>query len=427
MKKALLPILLCLVALVASGCSAQSAAGDQDTVSTAAPGEKTVIQYYDSTDSTQITDTVVAAFNAQSADTYVELHLIDNEVYDDTIAELLADGKTDIDCLYVRQPCQVNQFASQGLLLDLTDYVAQSDLNPAAYGQTLDIISIADTIPALPRTKSVWLLFYNIDIFNEYGLGEPSNLTWDEYADLAQKLTRINADGSVRYGGYVPPWTLNIGAVAAGEYLYDDELPYTRTYIQLLNRLYNVDHSCPDIAEMEGDYNLPNDVFLQQKVATMINGDWVVYLFKNAYAQESSAFHWGIATLPVFDGVPQNTSVGNCSYLGIATRSQHAENAFEFLSYFCGAAASDMQAALPTCAAYYTDQSAELYEQNADVPGAHYVFDSIVRNEEGSYLRYRELNLAFKQCLLSYLRGDDTLEEAFQTYEKDRLPILQSN
>jgi multiple sugar transport system substrate-binding protein len=421
-KKARFTALL-MALLLLSGCSAQPH-DDQPAVSSqVGSAVKTVIQYYDSTDSTQLAEAVVAAFNAQSANTFVQLHLVDNEVYDNTIADTLRNGG-DIDCLYIRQPCQVNQFAAEGLLTDLTEDVARSDLDPAAYGQTLDIISIANTIPALPRTKSVWLLFYNKDILDRYNIPEPSNLTWDQYADLARSLTEKQADGSTRYGGYIPPWTLNLGAIAAGEYLYDDELPYTRKYMQLLNRLYNVDHSVPDITQMDGEYNLPNLVFLDQKIATMINGDWVVYLFKNAYPEQSSAFRWGIATLPVFDDVPKKTAVGSCSYLAIPGNSPHRANAFEFISFFAGATAADMLAKFPTCPAYYTDRSAERYQQNAGVPGANYIFDSLVRNEEGAFVRYRELNITFKNCLLEYLRGNTSLDAAFEQFEIQRLPLL---
>ncbi len=409
-----------------TGCAAGNDTVESPLEEAVIPSAKTVIQYYDSADSAQIASTIVAAFNAQSDDTFVELHLIDNDTYDNDIIQRLKNGDTSIDCLFLRQPCQVNQYAAEGLLWDLTDAVAQSELNPAAYGQTLDIISVSNTIPALPRTKSVWLLFYNRDIFDQYGIAEPSNLTWDEYAELTRRLTVKKEDGTMLYGGYIPPWTMNLGASAAGEYLYDDELPYTRKYIELLNRLYNVDHSHPDIAQMEGEYSQPYLVFLDQKIATMVNGDWAVYLFNNEYTEQSSTFRWGIATLPVFEDIPQQSSVGGCSYMAIPNSSAHKENAFAFISYFCGGEAADLLAKMPTCSAYYTESSAEGYQQNAGVPGAQYVFDSRVRNEEGTYVWYRELNITFKDCVLEYLRGNVSLDDAFQNFEAERLSILQT-
>jgi ABC-type glycerol-3-phosphate transport system substrate-binding protein len=424
-KKRFSLLTILLAVLILHGCTSVGDGVIPPANKTGAPQVKTIIHYYDSSDSTQIASAAVKAFNAQSTATEVVLHFIDNEIYDDEIIRLIHEGNTPIDCCYLRQPCQVNQYYGEGLLMDLTDAVKRSGLNPASYGQTLDIISIANTIPALPRTKSVWLLFYNRDIFERLGLKEPSNLTWEEYASLTKRLTATNEDGSVIYGGYIPPWTLNIGAVAAGEYLYDDELPYTRRYIELLNKLYNVDQSHPDIAQMEGEYNLPNLVFLKQQIATMVNGDWVVYLLNNAFADQSSAFRWGIATLPVFPDVPKGTSIGNCSYLAVLESSAHKENAFEFISYFCGDSAADMVADLATCPAYYTEQSAERYQKNAGVPGAQLVFDSFVRNEEGTFIRYRELNSTFKSCLMDYLRGAIPLDEAFARFEEQRIPILK--
>ncbi len=410
--------------LMLNGCAP---AGDADNhAQTARPlGQaKTVIHYYDSTDSTQIAHAVVAAFNAQSEDTQVELHLIDNEVYDNHIAQMLREGEENLDCLYIRQPSQVNQFSSEGLLVDLTNAVAGSGLDPASYGQTLDIIAVADTIPALPRTKSVWLLFYNRDLFAKLGIAEPGNLTWEQYAALTKRLTSVQADGSILYGGYIPPWTMNIGGAQAGEYLYDDELPHTQRYVQLLNRLYNEDQSHPDMALMEGDYSLPNNVFLDQKIATMINGDWVIYLFNNAFPEQSKAFRWGIAPLPVFENMPKGTSIGSSSYLAINRNSEHQASAFAFISFFAGNSAADMLADLSTCPSYYTEQSAERYQRNAGVPGSRYVFDSFVRNEEGAFSRYRELNILFKACMTDYLKGNVTLQAAFDAFEQQRLPVL---
>ena len=94
------------------------------------------------------------------------------------------------------------------------------------------------------------------------------------------------------------------------------------------------------------------------------------------------------------------------------------------LSFFAGATAADMLAKLPTCPAYYTDRSAERYQQNAGVPGANYIFDSLVRNEEGAFVRYRELNLTFKECMLEYLRGNVSLDAAFEQFETERMPLL---
>ena len=424
MKRAKKWALCILTALLLTGC-ANGNVNVQKPNAQVDPAPKTIIHYYDSSDSAQIAGKAVEAFNAQSSTTEVVLHLIDNEQYDAEIARIIREGTMPVDCFYIRQPCQVNQYSSEGMLMDLTAFVSSSGLDPASYGQTLDIITIVDTIPALPRTKSVWLLFYNRDIFDKYGLPEPSNLTWDEYTQLAKRLTLVKEDGSVQYGGYIPPWTLNIGGVTAGEYLYDDELPYTKRYVELLNQWYNVDKTHPDIKQMEGPYSLPNNVFLDQKAATMVNGDWVVYLFQNAYAHRSKTFRWGIATLPVFPDVPKGTSIGNCSYLAVSNSSQKKDNAFEFISYFCGASAADMLADLPTCSAYYTEQSAERYQKNAGVPGAQYVFDSFVRNEEGAFIRYRELNLAFKECMIEYLKGSVTLDAAFQNYEDKRMPILK--
>ena len=67
---------------------------------------------------------------------------------------------------------------------------------------------------ALPYRTDFWVLYYNKKMFDDAGIQYPENLTWDEYEDLAKKLSKN--DGQV-YGAYQHIWRSTIQAIAAAQ------------------------------------------------------------------------------------------------------------------------------------------------------------------------------------------------------------------
>lgn len=424
--------LMIVLALISglSACSTSIASGKEAGTNISAGGkltgqaQKVKLTLYDSDDDTTLTNAILSAYNAQSDSTEVEVQYIISKDYDASIRTLLHSGAENLDCLYIRQPCQSNQFAADNLLLDITDYIATTDLDVAEYGPTLDIVSVNEKLYSLPRAKAAWLLFYNKTIFAENGLEFPKQLTWDEYADLAKRLTVQNSDGTTRYGSLIPTWTMNLGASAAGEYLTDDELPITKTYISLLNRLYNIDKSHPGIQEMSVNYLDLYKSFESGEFAMMINGDWTILLLRNGNKEKQEDFDWDIAPLPVFDSIEGGSTVGNCSYMAISSTTQYPDNAFDFISFFCGSQGAAIMAKQACLPAYFTEAAAEIYLKEAKKPGAKYFLESYVANEEGSNVFYGEMNTAFKEEATAYLSGDQSIETAFAKYYAKRKDLL---
>lgn len=321
--------------------------------------EKVKLIMYGADQDSRLSEAILSAYNVQSDTTEVEVKYIENDSYDDTLSTMLYSGTENFDCFYIRQPCQSNQFATDNLLLDITDYITKINLDVAKFGPTLDIVSVNDKLYSLPRVKAAWLLFYNKTIFAENGLKFPEQLTWDEYAELAKKLTVKNSDGTIRYGSYLPTWTMNLGASAAGEYLTDDEIPITQSYVSLLNRLYNIDKSHPGIKAMSEDYSDPFTLFDSGQLAMMINGDWTIFLLSDS----EQDFDWDIAPLPVFDFVEDGSTVGGCSYMAISSNTKYPDNAFDFISYFCGSQGAAIMAEHACLPAYFTEEAANIYLQ----------------------------------------------------------------
>ena len=92
--------------------------------------------------------------------------------------------------------------------------------------------------------------------------------------------------------------------------------------------MYVDDASAPGIAEMtSGTFDIKAH-FEAGNIYTMINGDWMFRLME-------ADFEWGAAPLPIFDGEPEGSSVGQSSYLVISSNSKHPEEAYKFIEYYC--------------------------------------------------------------------------------------------
>ena len=130
MKKKALSILLTVAMAVTmlAGCGSSSsdnaagsgaAAGDTAAQSevagneAAASGDKTVINFYYSTDLEKTASKEIAAFNAANSDIEVVGHSVAEGDYDDKVKVMTAGGSTDADIYWVRTAAQMGRFPMQ--------------------------------------------------------------------------------------------------------------------------------------------------------------------------------------------------------------------------------------------------------------------------------------------------------------------------
>lgn len=363
-------------------------------------------------------------FNVQSVTTEVEVRCLSDELYDEEIDRLLRKGEA-ADVVWIRQPSKSNNMADAGLLYDLSDLVKDSALDISCYGQSLDIVQLDERIYSLPFVQNIWLLFYNQDIFRELSLDDPGHMTWHEYAALARRIQGRTSDGKIRWGGYIPAWVVNLGGLEMGEYLYADELPATKEFLQFLNQIYSVEGTHPHPLEMGETYPSGYAAFLDGEIGMMINGDWTIQILQTLGKERTKSCHWGAAPLPVMENAEEGVSVGSNSYLGVAALSSHPENAFEFVQFCSGEDGASVLASLNCFPSYYTENSREIYTRNLGMGKTDFFFDAILYNEEGKYLLYKDLRAVFDEEALLYLKGEKSLEEAMRDYENRRSQLSE--
>ena len=239
MKRALAAVMTGILAggmLV--GCGS-SASGDATTASgsgsatasadTAADGAVD-LSFYIWSDEENYISKVVDQYNSSQDKIHVTLTSIPNDSYDDKLKVLLA-GQSDVDLVDIRGMAQATTYAAGGALLDLTDRIANSDLDTSKYGDMWENSTYNDKYYILPTRTTCWALLYNTDLIKEAGLEEPGQMTWTEYKDYADKLRdfydgKTAEDGTPIKAGYWVPWIYVFDAVQHGSYANDEDTQY---------------------------------------------------------------------------------------------------------------------------------------------------------------------------------------------------------
>jgi len=120
-----------------------------------------------------------------------------------TALEAAATGGSLPDTFWMHSN-NIYYYASNNQLLDLNDYIKSSDsIDLANYPEGLNqIYNLKDHQYAIPKDYDTIGLWYNKTMFDEAGVGYPTDSwTWDDMKEAAKKLTK--ADGS-RYGVLAP-------------------------------------------------------------------------------------------------------------------------------------------------------------------------------------------------------------------------------
>lgn len=214
MKKKIISALLCAVMVMAvvSGCgnkTAADSAADSKTeeaevktneVATSDENKEAVTITYACWDSNQaaLIETMAAEFEEANPDINIEISVNGWADYW-TALEAAATGGSLPDTFWMHSN-NIYYYGSNDQLLDLTDYIAESDLvDLANYPQGLnEIYNIEGKQYAVPKDYDTIALWYNKTLFDEAGIAYPDETwTWDTMKDAARKLTK--ADGS-QYG-----------------------------------------------------------------------------------------------------------------------------------------------------------------------------------------------------------------------------------
>ena len=198
MKKRMVSLLvavLMICALALTGCgSLSSDEGSSDEGSV-----KLRLSVWGSDAEIACDQEVIDAFMEENPDINVELEVINDDYLTKVETEMLAGDAPDV--IY-GHPKYFQKWASQGQLLDLTDYFNESPelLDPENYAVDIyDAFTYEGKYYSTVNGADTFLLYYNKDLFDEAGVPYPTeDWTWDDFLEACEKLTKdTDGDGEI--------------------------------------------------------------------------------------------------------------------------------------------------------------------------------------------------------------------------------------
>ena len=378
-----------------------------------------VLNYWIWDDEEYYISKIVDAFEMTHPGIEIELHIMENYIYDDKIKDVVK-SEEQVDLFGIRGVTKIVDYQEEGLLLELNDYLARSPLDTTAYGNMFGTYAIDDRYYGLPTRCTCWVLYYNKDLFDEAGIAYPEQMTWDEYASLAKQLTNDKTGEDKVWGGYFADWCYQYAGVQRKNYLYDDDISDTLEGLQMLNRFYNIDKSHAPLAEVMQTSDGYLQFFEDGNVAMMPQGEWVAGLIMEDVRNGRKTADWDVAPMPVFEGQDPYSTWGQYQFAGIASESRHPEEAFEFLSWLCGEEGAQIIAGSGNISGYMNDEIQEIYRDSLQGKNADVFFKSQRVLESPPRPEYNEMLGAFTDIAEEYLLQNITFEEAEAKLEAKR-------
>ena len=341
MKKSII-LLLCFVLMFSvfiTGCSNDTEKNGADLVDSDEAGEikgEITFSTWGSLEEKKVNEDIIKAFEAKYPGTKVNLEYIPDEYT--TKVETMFLGGNPPDVVY-GHPRYFTKWASQGLLMDLTDRFNE---NPELLDDSLYITSLYDAFTydgkkiATVNGADTFLIFYNKDLFDEADVEYPNeNWTWADLVEAAKKLTIIEDGKPKQFGISVGGWypLVQTYMFSHGGKWYDDmnqptevlfNSPETVEALQLMQDLifkHKVAPSSSDLEVLGGGFD-------NGKIAMDITGVWAI-----VYRMGIEDFEWDLADIPVPSvGMERKTS---CLYAGYAIpkSTKNPELAWEFAKF----------------------------------------------------------------------------------------------
>lgn len=276
-------------------------------------------------------------------------------------ARMLAGNPLDIDFIYEGMDPNSYEWVEKGNLLDLTNAMTtpradgtawKDDFNPLF----LPSMKYKDKFYGASEQVFIWLLHYNKQMFDKWGLQPPK--TWDELLQVSDKIKK-NGEGIApiavtgQYNGYVGMWFDSlaqryVGSEKVMEYLYGDtnmKLTDDPGFLKAAQEMKKLKDNGYLIDGWEAtDFTTTQVYFFQGKAAMILMGSWLMTEMKDSIPE---GFQLAVAPFPtVADGKGrQDALFGRALSWSVPAKSKNPELAIEFLRRFTSKETSTKRAA----------------------------------------------------------------------------------
>ncbi|MDR8409699.1 sugar ABC transporter substrate-binding protein [Nonomuraea sp. 3-1Str] len=285
--------------------------------------------------------------------------------YPDKITTMLAGGDH-TDVITMKNVTDYSRYSSRGQLTEVTDLAKSPD---AATLAGLDAFDVGGKYYALPYRQDFWLLYYNKKLFDQAGVKYPGTLTWDEYAKLAQQLTKEEGGKKV-YGTYHHTWRSVVQAIAAaqtgGDQLGGDYSFFADQYATALSlQKAGAALDFGTASAQKSDYKT---LFETGATAMLPMGTWYIAAILDAKAAGKTDVDWAIAPMPQRPGATGVTTFGSPTAFAVNKKAEHAEAAKKFVQFAAGKGGAEAISKVGVVPALQSPEITEAYFKLKGMP-----------------------------------------------------------
>jgi len=353
---------VCMSTALLAGCSFGKSSGGNETEPSTLK-----VMYYDESSFFSEYGMVYSAVNPDVEIEVVNTNKIYESVneeegidYNTAFAKFLEEEKPDVIMI---EPSQLTTLGDEGKLYDIENFVNEEKYNASGL-----VPGLVDSMKALgngklygiPTSFYSQVIFYNKDLFDEYGVPYPTDqMTWAQIIDLA-KMFPTEGEYPDRVYGLKMAWNDDLSEIVNMLSQGDNLQMFNTDTLKMTidtpawNSLIETAISVKDsnslffenvMWENEGavssmDY-YARDPFYSGKLAMRLDGNYLMNELENLanYAQnpEDLIQNWDIVTAPVSSSNPEESSYINYQGIfAINSQSTNIDQAWNFISYITG-------------------------------------------------------------------------------------------
>lgn len=253
---------------------------------------------------------------------------------------------TGVDLYMTYGISQLTKRAQGSMALDLTDLMTKDNFSDEEYFGDMAKAYYVDGKPyALPTKLDKYGIVINADMFEEAGIEIPTEWTYDEFREIAKKLTHGEGQDKV-YGmfwntqqdisgmfGYLAAQTLGGDPMYLSETETSFTDPVIEKTVQLVYDMMNVDGTSPTHTDSVTQKLSQEGMFLTGKSAMTI-GPWMIRSIKDTENYPHD-FKTAFAPYPVVEEGQRNyTQGGYGDLLCINPKSENVEAVWEFAKWY---------------------------------------------------------------------------------------------
>jgi len=231
-----------------------------------------------------------------------------------------------------------NDFVKRNSLLDITDKVDSSGLADDLIDSAVRLSTVNGKYYGIESCIVAPVLYYNKDLFDKAGLSYPPSdpnkaWTWDEFVEVAKKLTVKNGDKVDQYGVYgLENYYMTIAEIMSngGNWFSDDltkstaNTPEVKEVLQAVSDLRKKDGVAPEGKLLTNSGMSASQMLQTGKIAMLVDGSWSLQELANM------DFKVGVGVLPKFKEAVTHAQ----AHLHVASaKTEHPEEAWKLIQF----------------------------------------------------------------------------------------------